>query len=78
MEIALECAVEGTVVMSRQRATLLENAHGSWKVYLGPARWWWNVFNYLDAVLKGGPVTMVISVRTLEPADEIAVVEIET
>ena len=36
------------------------------------------VFNDFDAVLEGGPVTVIMRVGPLEPANEVAFVEIET
>jgi len=78
VKIALQYAVKGAVVMSRQGTALLENLHGPREIDLGPTWWWRDVFNDLDAVLKSCPVSVIVSVRALEPANEVAIVEIET
>ena len=77
-EIALQDAVEGAVVVACQWATLLEYLHRPREIYLGPAGGRGQVLNDFNAVLEGGPVAVIVCVWALEPANEVAVVEIET
>ena len=52
VEIALQDAVEGAVVVAGQGAALLEYLHGPWEIYPGPPWRGRNIFNDFDAVLQ--------------------------
>jgi len=52
VEIALQDAGKGTVVVAGQGAALLEHFHGPGKIYPGPSWRGRNPFNDFDAVLQ--------------------------
>ena len=52
VEIALQDAVEGAVVVAGQGAALLEHFHGPGEIYPGPSWWWRDLFDDFDAVLQ--------------------------